>query len=79
MTTGCAWLARGHLREAWHSNILSPFLMLGSLVCGAYIVFVRMIAGRTLEMPPDAGLRRALWTAAGAVTAASWIVNLLRR
>ena len=78
ITTGCAWIAHGRLGEAWHSNVLSPFLMLGSLVLGAYVLFVRMIARRTLEIPPDAGLRRALWVVLGAATVASWIVNLLR-
>jgi hypothetical protein len=78
ITTGCVWLAHGRLREAWLSNILSPFLMLGSLALGAYVLFFRMIGGRALVIPEAAGLRHALWIGVGAATAASWIVNLLR-
>jgi hypothetical protein len=78
ITTGCAWLAHGHFREAWHSNILSPFLMLGSLVLGAYVFVVRLIAGCALVIQPGAGMRRALWIIAGAAIAASWIINLFR-
>ena len=71
-------MAHGQFREAWHSNILSPFLMLGAIVLGAYVFVVRLVAGRVLVIQPDAGMRRALWLTAGAAIAASWIVNLFR-
>ena len=79
ITTGCSWLVRGHFREAWHSNILSPFLMFGSLVLGAYVLIVRLTAGRAPITPLRAGPRRVLWMVVGAAIAASWIVNLIRR
>lgn len=76
ITTGCAWLARGSILKAFESNILSPFLMAGSLIAAAYVAVFRIVQRRAIVPPP--AVRRTFWIAAGAATAVSWIVNLLR-
>ncbi len=78
ITTGCAWLAHGDLRAAWNSNILSPILMLGSLVLGGYVFAFRILAGRAIDLSPGTGAKRTFWILAASLAAASWIINFFR-
>lgn len=78
ITTGCAWLARGHWQEAWQSNILSPILMMATLVLGTYALAIRMVGARTVNLNVGATAQRTFWFLAGAAAGASWIINLHR-
>jgi len=78
ITTGCTRLAQGDLRAAWNSNVLSPILMLGSLVLGGYVFAFRIVAGRAIAPSPGTGATRTFWILAGSLAGASWIINLFR-
>ncbi len=78
ITTGCAWMARGNIVDAWRCSILSPAVMAASLVLGLYVLFFRLIAGRSLVLSHGSQMRRVFWVATGAAIAASWMINLLR-
>ncbi len=76
ITTGSSWLVRGHWREAWESNILSPLLMIGSLIVGGYVLAFRLAAARTLAIDMEPRMRRIVWVAILALIVASWGMNL---
>ncbi len=71
-------MARGHWRQAWDSNILSPVFMIGVLTFGVYVAIFRLAAGRTLAWEPESGIRRLLWLCILGLVAASWGFNLVR-
>jgi len=78
MTTGCCWVAHGNLTAAWESNILSPWLMLGTLIALAYLALVRLSAGFKITLELDASHVRLLRLAGIGCLAVSWLVNLSR-
>ncbi len=77
LTTATAWLARGNLPAAWHSNVLSPFIALTVLITGIYALACRLVAGRTIHLDLDSSVRRSLWIVVVSAVALSWARNLL--
>jgi hypothetical protein len=71
-------VAHGQWREAWWSNILSPFLMTGSLLLLGYVVIFRFGLARELQAEPGVDLRRLSWIILLVAVALSWFINLSR-
>ncbi|HYK88518.1 MAG TPA: DUF2752 domain-containing protein [Acidobacteriota bacterium] len=78
LTTGIAWLVRWHWQYAWRSNVLSPPLLLSSILLGSYALLFRLLAGRRVDLELSPRERRSLWLAGGLLAGLSWLVNLLR-
>jgi len=78
LTTGIAWLARWHWREAWNSNILCPVVAVLSVALVIYSLAFRLLSGTVLDLELSTRTRRRLWLAGGFLIALSWLVNLLR-
>ncbi len=76
LTTGVAWLSRWQWREAWNSNVLSPLMLLLSVVLAVYTLLMRFLAGYAVEW--SARDRGRIWFATGLLVVLSWAVNLLR-
>lgn len=78
ITTGTAWMARGQVLNAWHSNILSPFLGIFLLSLAAYTLGCRLIAGYSFDIEMNPRVRRGLTVLATVLVLLSWGVNLYR-
>jgi len=78
LTTGIAWLAHWHWREAWNSNILSPVVAVLSVALVVYSMAFRLLSGTAVDLELSTCTRQRLWLAGGFLVALSWLVNLLR-
>lgn len=78
LTTGSSWITRGDWIAAWHSNILSPVLMVGSLFLALYALVFRLAAGHAIELDLSRSGRNVLRMTLIMLLIAAWIVNLLR-
>jgi hypothetical protein len=78
LTTGCAWMAHGHFIAAWNSNILSPWLMLGTLAAAFYLVVLRLGAGYKITLTVSKEWAAWIPRLGAGCLVLSWIVNLLR-
>jgi hypothetical protein len=72
-------MARGLLKPAWESNILSPMMMAGAGLLAGYVLLFRFAAARVLRFDNAHAIRKAAWFAAALLVALSWLANLLRK
>jgi hypothetical protein len=78
MTRGCIWFAHGYLKAAWESNILSPLLMVASVVLSVCMLGFGP-ACRNLDARLALRMPRILGAVAGIAATVSWIINLYRK